>query len=218
MVQQKQIMMQSNTTPLSRALAGEASSCAVTPLDALKVGRKRWLSGERINMGAIAKELGINRATLFRWVGSRDLFIGEVIWSFYRELLDATYEDTAGHGPDYVASVCERLLRKVMKSEPLQQFIQQDPQYAIRILTSKFSLFQTRSVNAVWKLITEQSRNTDWVPPIDEDDLAFLIVRLGESFLYGDIISGHKTKITQIATAFRLLTAGRDCAERQANS
>ncbi len=217
-MQQKQIVMHSETTPLSRALAGETSSCAVTPLDAFEVGRQRWLSGERINMGAIAKELGINRATLFRWVGSRDLFVGEIIWSFYRQLFDVTYESTVGCGPDYIVSVCERLLRKVMKSEPLQQFVQQDPQYALRILTSKFSLFQTRSVDAVRELIAEQVRNTDWVPPIDEDDLAFLIVRLGESFLYGDVISGHKTEITQIATAFRLLTASRDCAERHASS
>lgn len=218
MVQQKQTMMQYNTTPLSRALAGEASACTVTPLDALAVGRKRWLNGERINMGSIAKELGINRATLFRWVGSRDLFIGEVIWSFYREVLDATCKGTAGQGPGYVASVCERLLRKVMKSEPLQQFIQQDPQYAIRILTSKFSLFQARSINAVRELIAGQVRNTDWIPPISENDLAFLIVRLGESFLYGDVISGHKAEITQIATAFKLLTAERACAENHANS
>ena len=207
-MQQKQIMMQKKMTPLSRALAGENPTGSVTPLDALQVGRKRWLDGDKINMGSIAKELGVNRATLFRWVGNRELFVGEVIWSFYQELLDATLETTTGEGPDYVISVFEQLLRKVMNSEALYRFIRQDPEYGIRILTSKTSLFQARSVNAIRELILVQSEKTGWAPPIDPDDLAFLLVRVGESFLYGDVISGQKTEITQTTMAVRLLISG----------
>ncbi|MCK7543519.1 QsdR family transcriptional regulator [Marinobacter bryozoorum] len=200
--------MQTKITPLSRALAGENRVGSVTPIAALQIGRKRWFEGEKINMGSIAQELGVNRATLFRWVGSRDLFIGEIIWSFYQELIDSTLETSTGEGPEYVVSVCEQLLRKVIHSEALYRFIRQDPEYAIRILTSKTSLFQARSVDTIRALILEQSRKTRWSPPIDPDDLAFLVVRVGESFLYGDVISGQKTEIAQTTTAVRLLLSG----------
>lgn len=202
-------MVQGGSTPLARALAGEPSAGSVGPLDALELGRQRWLEGERINMGALAETLGINRATLFRWVGGRDLFIGEIIWSFYQELLDATLQSTSGSGPEYVVSVCERLMKKVMKSEALYRFLRQDPEYGIRILTSKTSPFQARSVRAIRELIRTQSDQTGWSPPIDPDDLAFLIVRVAESFLYGDVISGQRTEIVQTTMAVRLLLSGR---------
>ena len=160
-------------------------------------------------MGPIADELGINRATLFRWVGSRELFVGEVIWSFYRDLIDKTREKTTGEGPDYIVAVLEYLLRKLVGSEQMQHFIRQDPEYAIRVLTSKSSPVQARSVAMVEELIAEQAETTDWSPPINRQDLAFLIIRVGESFLYGDVISGQQTDIAQTTTAFRLLLSGQ---------
>ena len=32
-------------------------------------------------MSALADELGVNRVTLYRWIGSRDRLLVEVIWS-----------------------------------------------------------------------------------------------------------------------------------------
>ena len=201
-------MMQSQSTPLSRALSGESASGTATPLKALEIGRQRWLMCERISMGPIAEELGINRATLFRWVGNRELFVGEIIWSFYQDLIDKTRTRTEGQGPEYVVAVLEYLLRKLVGSELMQHFIRQDPEYAIRVLTSKSSLVQSRSVAMVEELMAEQAAKTDWTPPINEKDLAFLLIRVGESFLYGDVISGQATDIAQTTMAFRLLLSG----------
>jgi len=58
---------------LERALNGARPA----PLDALRLARRRWLAGERIDMGALARELGVSRATLYGWVGSREKLIGE---------------------------------------------------------------------------------------------------------------------------------------------
>ena len=41
----------------------------------------------RIDMSALADELGVNRVTLYRWVGSRDRLLVEVVWSLARETL-----------------------------------------------------------------------------------------------------------------------------------
>lgn len=57
-----------------------------TPLDAFKRARRMWLKGEKISLAALADDLHIGRATLFRWVGNRDLLIGEILWSLYEPL------------------------------------------------------------------------------------------------------------------------------------
>ena len=83
-------------TALERA---RATSPRPTPLDALRLARRSWLAGERLDMGALAKELGVSRATLYSWVGSRERLIGEVIWSFAEEGLRQATEAAQGRAP-----------------------------------------------------------------------------------------------------------------------
>jgi AcrR family transcriptional regulator len=56
--------------------------------DAIKLARKRFLQAERIDMSALADELGVNRVTLYRWVGSRDQLLVEIIWSLGSKTLE----------------------------------------------------------------------------------------------------------------------------------
>src|SRR6476646_9378151 len=67
-------------TRLANALAAGAAARA-TPLDLFDLASRHWRGGRRIDVGALAGELGIGRATAFRWVGSRDLLMGEVLWA-----------------------------------------------------------------------------------------------------------------------------------------
>ena len=52
-----------------------------TAQDALRLARRGFQAAERIDMSALADELGVNRVTLYRWVGSRERLLVEVIWS-----------------------------------------------------------------------------------------------------------------------------------------
>lgn len=195
-------------TPLTRMLTEQGASPQANPIDALRLGRKRWLEGERIQISAIATELGINRATLFRWVGNKDLYLGEVIWSFYKTMFDRIVARTESPaGPDFVVDVCEQLVNEMIDSEPLHTFIRQDPEYAIRILTSKTSIVQSRSIRAIAQMIRDQTGQSEWHPPLAPDDLAYLLARIAESFLYGDVISGQVTDVRHTSTAFRLLVS-----------
>src|SRR3954451_24509654 len=55
---------------------------------ALQVARRRFLAPERIDMSALATELGVNRVTLYRWVGSRDKLLVEIVWDLADQGLD----------------------------------------------------------------------------------------------------------------------------------
>ncbi len=70
-------------TPLQRQLA-EPDRQRPQPIDALRLARRTILDGRRLDMQALAAELGVNRVTLYRWVGSRDDLLVEVLWSMTR--------------------------------------------------------------------------------------------------------------------------------------
>ncbi|HRQ64822.1 MAG TPA: QsdR family transcriptional regulator [Xanthomonadaceae bacterium] len=199
---------QSSPTPLALALLDEFRGRRPTPLDALALARRRFLKGERVDVGALARELGIGRATLFRWVGSRELLIGEVLWSLYQPILEQARAQTRGHGAAYVARVCRRAMDAILDFEPLRRFIEQDPEYALRILTSKTSTVQARSIDFVRALIEQEATAGHLAPPMKPDDLAFLVVRIAESFLYGDQISGREPDIACATDAIRILLGG----------
>src|SRR4051812_20062816 len=48
----------------------------------------RYLRGQRVDVRAIAGELGLGRATIYRWFGSREQLIGEVLFAAAKPLLD----------------------------------------------------------------------------------------------------------------------------------
>ena len=76
------------TTRLQRELAGDAEPREPTAIDAFKLARRRFQGAERVDMSAMADELGVNRVTLYRWVGSREQLLVEVIWSLGARTLE----------------------------------------------------------------------------------------------------------------------------------
>jgi AcrR family transcriptional regulator len=199
-------------TRLARELAGGGTKAKVTPLDAFQLARKKWLAGERIDIGALAKELGVGRATLFRWVGSRELLIGEIIWSFqvpFMEKARAEVKARGAKGAAYVAGVSERLMEGIRSFAPLRRFIENDPEYALRVLTSKSSTVQSRNVELVRENLMDQVERGHLTPPLPIDTLAYVIVRIGEAFVYADVISGREPAIDQAAAAILVLLGGK---------
>jgi hypothetical protein len=86
------------STPLREQLAGVRDERKPGPLDALLAARRRFQSGERIDRTALATELGVNRVTLYRWVGSREQLLVEVIWSLAARTLAGIDADVPRSG------------------------------------------------------------------------------------------------------------------------
>ncbi|HWO68657.1 MAG TPA: TetR/AcrR family transcriptional regulator, partial [Umezawaea sp.] len=68
-----------SSTPLRRQLAGGAPR--PTALDALAEATRVFQAGQRVDMRGLAAALEVDRATLYRWVGSREHLLAEVLWS-----------------------------------------------------------------------------------------------------------------------------------------
>jgi len=163
------------------------------------------MAGERLDMQALAAELDINRATLYRWVGSKELLLGEVISALALETLANARRDIRGQGPKYVAAVVQRVLEGIRTFEPMQRFLERDAQYALRVLTSLESTVQRRSVDGIRELLEEQIELGALDTPANPADLAYVIIRIGESFLYSDLIIGAEPDVAKAGQMVRLL-------------
>jgi AcrR family transcriptional regulator len=195
-------------TRLSRELQA-APGRRAAPRDAFEVAQRKWQAGERVEIGAIAAELGISRATAFRWVGSRELLLGEIVWHRFAAIWQQVAAAARGVGADYAADLTQRLMAAVLESEQLRRFIAQDPEYALRLLTSKNSTVQARIVAAVRALLQAHADAGHIEPALDIEDLAYVIVRIVESCLYSDQITGRKPNLAVTAEVIRILVAAR---------
>src|SRR5581483_6052083 len=177
-------------TALERALAGDSPTRPATPLDALQAARRSWLKREPLDMGALAEQLGISRATLYRWVGDKDRLLSEVLWSLATDTLAQAHAQARSKGVDYVADVLDWFMRTIAYHPSMRYFLERDPEYALRIFTSQESLIRVRMTSTVEALLAEQVDAGTLMPALDLDSLSYLIVRIIESFMYSDLIGG----------------------------
>ena len=190
----------------------EKTTTRATPADAFRRARRMWLKGERIHLASLSAELNIGRATLFRWVGNKDLLIGEVLWSLYDPLRQEALTATRGTGIDYVVGVYRHINSTVLHFGPLRQFINQDPEYALKILTSSQSTLRSRTVEANTRLLKDQVARGHITPPMNIESLSYFMIRLAESCLYSDILGGREPRDEELedaCTAVRILLGGK---------
>ncbi|MFP2932448.1 QsdR family transcriptional regulator [Pyxidicoccus sp. 3LG] len=189
-------------TPLAQRL--DAPSRA-TPQALFTLALDWWMKGERFDIGRMAQELGVSRATVFRWVGTRELLYGEVISSLFEAALNRARRESRGEGPELIADVTARLFRLLVTDEPLRRFVQQDAEYAMRILMSKSSTVEQRCAASIRASLEDGVRGGHIRPVMDLDSLAYVIIRIGESFLYRDAITGEPVDVESAITAIRIL-------------
>jgi AcrR family transcriptional regulator len=157
----------------------------------------------------MARELGVSRATVFRWVGSRELLYGEVISSLFEAALATARKQARGEGPELLADVTQRLFGLLVTDEPLRRFVQQDAEYAMRILMSRSSTVEQRCAASIRAALEDGVRAGLIRPVMDLDALACVIIRIGESFLYRDTLTGDPVDVESAITAIRILLTVR---------
>jgi len=190
----------------------DKTTTRATPADAFRKARRMWLKGERIHLASLSAELNIGRATLFRWVGNKELLLGEVLWSLYEPLRLEALGNTPGQGVEFVVGVYRHINSTLLHSKPLRRFIHEDPEYALKILTSSQSTIHSRTVEANTRTLKDQVAQGHISPPMRVESLSYFMVRLAESCLYSDIINGREPRDEELedaCTAVRILLGGK---------
>ena len=185
-------------TPLERHLQGNGGDGAkVSPLDALKAARRRFLRQERVDMNELAAELGVGRATLYRWVGDRDQLLGEVLWSLTESALENVKAETEGEGAAWVLAVYRRFGELILDTPAVRHFVQVEPEAALRVMTTKSSPQQARVIAWYRDLLVEAQDRFGIDYRLDPETLAFTLIRVAESFLWTDLITGEEPDLSR---------------------
>jgi AcrR family transcriptional regulator len=198
------------STPLSRLIEADERPRRSTPLDVLERARTKWLAGDRIDIGKLAHELGVGRATVFRWVGTRENLYGEVCSALFARELERARGAAKGTGVAKLLDTLAGLLRSLATAAPLRRFVADDPEFALRVLTSRASPVQYRCTVAIRELLDELIAAGALEPALPSDELAYVIVRITEAFLYRDVLTGDAADVEAAIRAIGILVkAGR---------
>jgi hypothetical protein len=155
-----------------------------------ELAREWFLAGRRVDMGELAQERSISRATLHRRVGSRDLLLGEILWSLSEVTIARLWPSCVGRGAAGIADFVSGYVRFANDSPPFRDFLRREPERALRLLTTRASVCQRRTTEKLVTLLAGEVEAGRLEPPLPVPDLAYLLVRIGESFVYTDVITG----------------------------
>jgi AcrR family transcriptional regulator len=163
---------------------------AATRQDALALARRRFLDAERVDIKSIARELGLGRATMHRWFGTREELLGETLAALTEERLTAIRGKTRGRGASALLACFDRYNRELAGTRALGVWLAQEQERALRVLTSSGGIVQPRAVAAIERLICAEIEAGAFSPSLAPPTLAYAIVRLAEAFLYNDAMFG----------------------------
>lgn len=178
----------------------------VSPADAFRAARAMFDRGEPFDMVALAKRLGVARATLYRWAGDRERLLADVIWSLVEELLEDAAKAAPGGGAEPLAKGVRHFVQGLVNSNGLRTLMRDDPELAMRILTRRRDTgAQERAVEALSGIIRKMEAHKLYTPRLPADLLAYSIVRIIEGLVYQDMALGIEPKLDDLDRVVRAL-------------
>jgi len=162
-------------------------------------------------MQGLADELGISRVTLFRRVGSREALLGKALWMLTECTLEtaaARWEAERPEGELHTPGTGRHLNAIVSQSTGLRRLLGDEPALTIRVLTDPRGRVQTGIVAFVEELLRRDIEEFGLVTLIEPDALAYALVKLGESFLYADVLAARKPDVETANRLQRALVEG----------
>jgi AcrR family transcriptional regulator len=171
---------------------------AASRRDVLDAAVYRYLRGRRVDVQAIAAELGLGRSTIYRWFGSRDGLIGEAIVAATEPVFAEVCASAHGTGAAVLLDIFDRFNRRLADAPALRQFLEHERDTALRIITSSGGSVQPRMVAMIGRVIEEQIDAGHYDPPVEPADLAYAIVRLAEAYLFNDALAGMRGDVDRL--------------------
>jgi AcrR family transcriptional regulator len=135
-------------------------------------------------MVALASELGISRMTLYRWTGSRDQLLVEVITAELVELAELCARGAEGFGATRLEQIVGQFVESLARAPSLRGFLANEGAAGVQLLTAPNGPLRPKIVATVLDLIREQVDAGRYVPPASPEIIADGIVSLGERYLH----------------------------------
>ncbi len=100
----------------------------------LDLARDTFIEGYRIDMGPLATQLGVDRTSVFRWVGNRDALLSEVLWSLaVPTLVQAEHANEHLTGAERLAGLLTTFARDLIVADYFRAFLRREPARSLRL-------------------------------------------------------------------------------------
>jgi len=170
------------------------------------MARKYFMHAKRIELQKLARELGISRATAYRWAGSADQLAGEVLAS----LTDDTFKQLAQasqnkKGRERVLEVLNKGMHAAHNFPALRRFLRRNPEVGLKIVASKDGPVQAATIGNIQGLLEEEIEAGNLTLTVEPAVMAFALTRMIESFLYADVITGSEPDLDNAAKILELM-------------
>ncbi|MGY4099033.1 QsdR family transcriptional regulator [Nocardia sp. R16R-3T] len=170
----------------------------------LAAASAQFLACERVDVQAIAAELGLSRATIYRWFGSRDGLLGAVIVSEFERMVLAAQTRTDGTGAPRVLALLDRVAHWMTRSEAYRYFIATEQSTAGRIITTSDGPVQPKVVGVVADIL-DTAMAQGYQNRVDTHTFAYALVRLIEAFLYQDAVTGIRGDVQRLRAVLAVI-------------
>jgi AcrR family transcriptional regulator len=185
-------------TPTSTGARPRGRPAAASRGDVLEAALQRYLRGVRVDVQAIATELGLGRTTIYRWFGSRDDVLAEVLAAAVDPVIDDARARSRGSGGPALLDTFDRLNRSLADAPALRKFVENEREAALRVIGSGAKFLQPHMVDRIAALIEEEERAGRYEPPVEPATLAYAIVKLAEAFLFSDAVAGMRGDVDRL--------------------
>jgi AcrR family transcriptional regulator len=165
--------------------------------DVLGVALRLYLHGKRVDVQAIAAQLGLGRTTIYRWFGSREGLVGETVARAAEPLFDEARAGATGQGGVALLDTFDRINRALAAAPALRSFLELERD-ALRILTSSGGIVHRRAVRKIQDFVEAEVRAGTFHPPVEPSTLAYAIVRLAEAFLFNDATAAMRGDVDRL--------------------
>lgn len=185
------------------------------PHDVVEAATSCYLRGEPLDMSALASQLGIGRATLYRWVGNREELLARVIAETSERTFRAAMKDAKGEGVEFVLDAIGRFMHAVASAEPLATLTQREPLLFIRLAMSP-GVIEERAASFVGELLDGEQAAGRLELELPVPVLAEAIVRICDAHLYANLLGRGAPEISTALEVVGLLLGSRPAATRVA--
>ncbi|HWH28330.1 MAG TPA: QsdR family transcriptional regulator [Mycobacteriales bacterium] len=179
-----------------------------TPEQVVRAAAAWIAAGRRLDLQLLGAEQGISRATLHRKVGNRDNLLGLALAHRALDALERAERDwERGRRPHELRSlsVIMAFNAGVAADRGLRRLLDDEPMTAVRVLTDSRGHVQPAVVTAFTRLLERDEQEGLLRQVVPFDQLAYAVVRLGESFLYADVIADRPPDVETANTLERAL-------------
>ncbi|MCX6395461.1 MAG: QsdR family transcriptional regulator [Propionibacteriales bacterium] len=170
----------------------------------LAVATEHFLAGRRIDVQQLAAEVGVGRATVYRWFGDRERLVGQVLWGVSRQALEWFAAQGRDDDVEHVLGTIEAFMRVTSEFGPLRQFLGAEPALALRALLEPDAHVVVSLNGWVADGLAAAGFGLDQDGP-SARELAEVLVSVTSTYCWARIIAGGEADVESAMRAVRVL-------------